>query len=253
MTSQTTPKTLRCGNSQILFDAERLQTPDENLFSTDWLKQHASIQPTTSGRGESWFVEFKQADTQTGYWVLRHYLRGGMVAKFNRDLYLAWQAEQTRAWKEWRLLSHMRTLGLPVPQPVAALAHWPAGCISGLYRADILLEKIPHCHTLSNLLQQQSLPEELWYNIGQCLKTFHTHDIYHADLNANNILIDAQQKIHLIDFDRCRISTNKHLIASNLPRLQRSLLKLQGLHPVFNFTNQNWLALLSGYAESSAS
>lgn len=252
MTSRTSPQIIHSANSYILFDAERVTKPDNNLFNTDWLKQHASIQTTTSGRGESWFIDYTDADQQPRHWVLRHYLRGGMVAKFNRDFYFAWQAEQTRAWKEWRLLHHMRTLRLPVPQPVAARAHWPAGQFTGLYRTDILLEKIPQCSTLSSLLQQQTLANELWHSIGHCLKAFHIHDIYHADLNANNILIDAQQKIYLIDFDRCRISRNAQLIAGNLPRLQRSLVKLQGLHPVFHFTEQNWLALLSGYADNSS-
>lgn len=252
MTAKTNPQRTRCGGSHILYDAELLAKPDSNLFNANWLQQHATITPTASGRGESWFIALKNEAGQNRQWVLRHYRRGGMVAKFNQDLYAGWCADQTRSWKEWRLLQHLHTLGLPVPRPVAASAYWPAGQITGLYRADILLEKIPQCSTLGKLLQQQPLAADLWRNIGQCLKTFHTHNIYHADLNANNILIDSQHKIYLIDFDRCHITGNKKLIASNLPRLQRSLYKLQGLYPVFNFTEQNWEILLAGYADSTS-
>ena len=252
MTASTTPEIIRCDNSLILFDATLLTKPDDQLFNLDWLNQHHALQPTESGRGESWFIDFKNPGQENQQWVLRHYLRGGMVAKFNHDLYLAWQPEQSRAWKEWLLLHHMRTLNLPVPRPVAARAHWPAGRMLGLHRADILLERIPQCRNLSSLLQQQPLPETVWRAIGQCVESFHSHDIYHADLNANNILIDAHEKIYLIDFDRCRISSNTQLKAGNLLRLKRSLLKLQGLHPIYNFTEQNWQFLLAGYNDSKS-
>lgn len=252
MPASTLPKIIRCGNSHILFDATLIAKPDDHLFNIDWLNRHHALQSTESGRGESWFIDFKNPGQQNQQWVLRHYLRGGMVAKFNRDLYLAWQAEQSRAWKEWRLLHYMHSLKLPVPRPVAARAHWPAGRMVGLHRADILLERIPQCSNLSSLLQQRALPETIWRAIGQCVQTFHRHDIYHADLNANNILIDSQEKIYLIDFDRCRITSNMQLKAGNLPRLKRSLQKLQGLHPVYHFTEQNWQILLAGYSANSA-
>ena len=247
MTLQTNPQMMQQGKNQLLFDATLIASPDSKLFQPDWLQHKANLQATSSGRGQSWFIDF-----QNQHWVLRHYLRGGMMAIFNRDVYFSWQASQTRAWKEWQLLHHMRTLHLPVPRPVAARAYWPAGQLSGLYRADILLEAIPNSNTLDNVLQQQVLPSEIWNDIGSCIKQFHTHDIYHADLNANNILIDAQQKVYLIDFDRCHISHNTTLKAHNLPRLQRSLLKLQAKHPDYNFTEQNWQTLMAGYADNTS-
>lgn len=252
MATKTNPETIRCGNSHILFDATVLAQPADDIFSLDWLERHGSVQSTGSGRGESWFINLEAPELTSRQWVLRHYLRGGMIARFNRDLYLAWQAEHSRAWKEWRLLHHMYTLGLPVPRPVAARASWPAGRCSGLHRADILLERIPRCSNLSSLLQQQALPAALWQDIGRCLKKFHNHDISHADLNANNILINDSQKIYLIDFDRCRVTTNERLKAGNLPRLRRSLLKLQGLHPGYHFTEHNWQSLLAGYADNTS-
>lgn len=253
MAVKSHPATLVCGNSHILFDANLLTKPDDHLFSNDWLNQHGILKSTGSGRGESWFIDIEYPAQQSRQWVLRHYLRGGLVAKLNRDMYLGWQAEHSRAWKEWRLLHHMHTLDLPVPRPLAARARWPAGRLSGLYQADLLLERIPHCSNLSSLLEQQALSETLWRNIGHCLKTFHQHDISHADLNANNILIDTQQKIYLIDFDRCRITRDAQLKAGNLPRLHRSLLKLQGLHATYHFTEQDWQHLLAGYNDSTSS
>ena len=248
MPTPANPQTQQQNNNHLLYDAALLATPDINLFQPNWLQQHAHLQATSSGRGQSWFIEYENQ-----HWVLRHYLRGGLIAKFNRHLYFSWHAEQTRAWKEWRLLLQMRALNLPVPRPVAARAYWPAGQLSGFYCADLLLETIPHCQTLSSLLQQQTLTDAIWCEIGRCIKKFHRHDIYHADLNANNILIDDKQKIYLIDFDRCRFTQNKKLLDTNLPRLQRSLLKLQKLHPVFNYTYAHWLTLSSAYADNTSS
>lgn len=249
MTTKPGPLVIRQGCNGILFDQTLLNTPDDNLFNTAWLAQNASIEPTASGRGESWYVNFQNKNQQ---WVLRHYLRGGLVAKLNRDVYTGWRIEQTRSWKEWRLLHQMHSLQLPVPRPVAARAQWLGSRFSGLYRADILLEKIPQCSTLSTLLQNQALPPTTWRDIGKCIKEFHAHGVYHADLNANNILINAQQKIYLIDFDRCAMTSNAALLATNLPRLQRSLKKLQHMHPVFNFTEQNWQTLVAGYTSNSS-
>ena len=146
----------------------------------------------------------------------------------------------------------MRALQLPVPRPVAARAYWPAGRHTGFYRADILLETIANCTTLSAMLQHQAVPATIWHNIGRCIKAFHQQQIYHADLNANNILVDTQQKIHLIDFDRCRITSRQNLLASNLPRLQRSLLKLQTLHQGFQFKSPDWQTLMASYNDNSA-
>jgi 3-deoxy-D-manno-octulosonic acid kinase len=57
----------------------------------------------------------------------------------------------------------------------------------------------------------------------------HDANVYHADLNAHNILVDDTQKIWLIDFDKStRRTMTRALREQSLERLGRSLQKLLG-------------------------
>ena len=63
------------------------------------------------GRQAAWFVNgpFGQA-------VLRHYRRGGLVARFNESSYLWQGASRTRSWREFQVMSYLHNKGLAVPQ-----------------------------------------------------------------------------------------------------------------------------------------
>ena len=71
--------------------------------------------------------------------------------------------------------------------------------------------------------------------------------VHHADLNANNIVFDAQETVYVLDFDRGRIrDVAGGWINAVLQRLLRSLNKLhlkRGLH----FTMQDWHALVKAH------
>ncbi len=241
MTSSSV-KIIRQNKSYILYDASIISNPEQGLFDPHWLQQHADITHNTQGRGAAWLIDY-----QKHHWVLRHYKRGGMVARWNKELYLGWSLKNTRAWKEWHLLNTLHVLGLPVPQAVAAQVLWPFGRASGLYKAAILLNKINGAKTLAQKIQEKSLDSETWNNIGHCIRLFHNYGVYHADLNANNILFDESGKIYLIDFDRGCIKQNGTWKGENIKRLHRSLIKLKGIHSSFYFTEANWSELVLAY------
>ena len=70
-------------------------------------------QATPGGRGTVAFVTTAQGRR----WVLRHYRRGGLVARWLDDRY-AWRGQsRTRSFAEWRLLRQLRAWNLPVPSP----------------------------------------------------------------------------------------------------------------------------------------
>lgn len=240
----TSTKIIQQNKSHILYDACVISKPSENLFDPEWLAKDAAIQPighadNVMGRGAAWFVEYNAQQ-----WVLRHYLRGGMVAACNKELYLGFSLSATRAWVEWNLLQTLITLNLPVPQPVAACVSWPYSRFAGLYKAAILIKKIPNAMTLAEKCQQKNTDRDMWKSVGQCIKKFHAHNVYHADLNANNILFDQNNKIYLIDFDKGSIKSGNRWKAENVNRLHRSLIKLQGLHKDFEFSNNDWSMLM---------
>lgn len=254
MLSDKNYKITKTANSYILYDASIIAEPSLQLFDGDYhTKQQAqqnnsaTASVTTgvsTGIGRAKVVYFSSDNRSL---VLKHYFRGGMVASFIKDQYLGFDIEKSRAFREWRLLKKMAQLGLPVPQAVAA--HVKKSLF--FYRADLITEEIKNAKTLADILIEKSIDGKQWKKIGACIKFFHQHNVYHADLNARNILITKNQEIHLIDFDNSGFrDDSKTWKKKNMARLKRSLIKFKNNQNDFNFNEKNWLVLLAGYDES---
>lgn len=188
-----------------------------DIATAAWLDpQTNAAQPVTQGgRQAAWFVEgpFGQA-------VLRHYRRGGLRAKLGRERYLWMGAAITRSFAEFRVLMHLHAQGLAVPKPIAA-AYWRRGLS---YRAAILIERVAGACTLASALERADSDA-----VAQAIFAMHEAGVWHADLNAHNILLDPAARIWLIDFDRARIGVvSKAQRRKNLLRLRRSLVKVSG-------------------------
>ena len=228
---------LKCsGRRHILYDATLIEHPDETLFFPDSIEKNTAI-----GRGEAQFYQYQGLNV-----VLKQYLRGGMVARILGDRYFGINYEHSRSYKEFRLLHQMQALELPAPIPVAAKAER-----SGLFfRAALVTREIPNAQTLADQLMRAALEESTWLAVGRCIRQFHNHDVYHADLNARNILL-SKGKIYLIDFDKGMFRyLGESWKASNLARLKRSLMKFKSLNQTFYFDDNNWKQLIQGYSEN---
>ena len=211
----------RCGSEAAIWDCFDHQAP------------RLEAQPVTSGgRAAAWFVRVGDFDA-----VLRHYRRGGFVAKFIKNRYLWTGFAQTRSRQEFELLHTLWRLELPVPRPLGAAA-WRYGLT---YRAALLTQRIPHTKPLA-----QCSDTETWRRAGAVIAEMHRYGVWHADLNVFNVLFDDQAKVWLIDFDRGRLVAflTPGQRARNLSRLLRSLKKLSLAQH-----HQFWLALIDGYQE----
>lgn len=225
-------------NEYIIYDAQLAGQLSPQWFNPEYWQRQGQLQAVSAGRGQAWFIQQQDKD-----YVLRHYRRGGMAAKISADRYLWMSLSSTRAWREYQLLVKLQQLGLPAPRPVAArvVRHgW-------FYSADILTHKIADSQPLSHVLLQQPLSDSTWQLIGKCIRAFHRQHIYHADLNAHNILLDGSGRIFLIDFDKSRVDQDTSWHQRTLQRLLRSLRKLQGQDTNFHFCETDWHALLTGY------
>lgn len=193
MASEFNPSIVKIGNRNILYDAERIAKPSGDIFDPDWLAAAGLLVGKALGRGEAYFFEHEESQ-----WVLRHYRRGGLISKLFSDHYLGVNPAHSRSWREWRLLAALYAQGLSVPRPVAA------SVVSrfGMYQADLITERLADTRTLADLLIQAPLSEASWLAVGCCVRRFHEGNVFHADLNANNILLDKQGQVFLIDFDR---------------------------------------------------
>lgn len=201
----------------ILCDASLAAQVDERWFDPQhWGGPHGAT-ITAGGRGAAWMVS-----TPAGAGVLRHYRRGGAMARLFRDWYFWHGAEETRPFREFRLLQYLQRLGLPAPQAVAA-RYRRRGLF---YQADLLMRRIAEAQTLAEILLAGQLDAALMQRIGALIARFHQAGIWHADLNAHNVL-RARDAVYLIDFDRGQVRAPADTWQQqNLARLRRSLLKL---------------------------
>jgi len=215
-----------------------LDSAGESLFDPGHWRALGALSPTAAGRGSAWFVRSGAEE-----WVLRHYRRGGFVARFLTDTYVWGGEARVRAFAELRLIRELHDKGLPVPAPVAA-AYRRRG---GLYRCDLLTRRIRGGTPLSERLACAPLSMERWREIGAVIARFHATGVDHADLNAHNILLDEGHGVSLIDFDRGRLRPPGGWRHGNLARLHRSLQKIQRNLPPDRFDPACWRALLAGY------
>ena len=212
------PVRSHAGGVLMLHDPACIAHPDPALLTPAAHAGQASAESGRGGRGAVWFVSGSFGEA-----VLRHYRRGGLVARLLRDRYLYTSAERSRAFREFRLLHALRGRGLPVPRPLLAGVR-PQG---PWYSADILLERVRAARTLAECLPEPA--DVPWERVGAALARFHDAGAYHADLNAHNILLaGAEQAVWLIDFDRGALRPPGRWREANLARLRRSLRKLAG-------------------------
>ena len=210
----------------------------EYFLSRHWQQQDAII-GTAQGRGTTWFIKHEAQQ-----WVLKHYYRGGLIGKILKDSYLFTGIAQTRSVAEFKLLSQLIEHKLPAPTPIACAVKRTGLC----YQADLLTSRIANAKDLVAILSEQTVDKQLWQKVGKVVKRFHDHGVYHHDLNIHNILIDEQEKVWLIDFDRGKvIKPAAKWQQANIARLQRSFFKEQNRLDKFYWQKEDFDALMLGY------
>lgn len=230
----------------ILYDAARVRKAVAELFDLDQWAARGALERITGGRGS---VALLRHEGER--WAMRHYRRGGLVAKVATDRYLWLGAARTRSFAEWRLLATMCSLGLPVPRPVAA-RYLKRGLS---YTADLITAMVEHTVTLAQALRADGVETDVWHQIGETIARFHAHGVHHADLNAHNILLktggapQSMPGVHLLDFDRGRIRARGAWEQQVLQRLRRSLDKVTA-EIGSTLDDAYWRALMEGYEQA---
>jgi 3-deoxy-D-manno-octulosonic acid kinase len=228
----------------MLYDASRAgNATSAAWFDVAFWRERGEIDGEAQGRGTTHFIH-----TGKQHFVLRHYRRGGLVARLMKDRYFWRDESSTRAFSEWQLLYHLHRAGLPVPAPVACryLRH-------GLtYTADLITERLMDSISLAAAVRRRGLPILGWITIGRCIRSFHDLGVCHADLNAHNIMLVGDDSVYLIDFDRGRLRKPGMWCDANLVRLRRSLEKITYGLPPEHFGEADWHGLLDGYRQSGS-
>jgi 3-deoxy-D-manno-octulosonic acid kinase len=225
------------GRHAMLIAAERGETPSADWFDPDEWRRAGAVTIETSGRGEVLIVA-----RGSEKWVLRHYRRGGVVARFIDDHYLWLGADRTRAFREWRLLRSLRAAGLPVPHPVAAHVYR----IGVIYTADSITSYLPDTRKLSSFIAQGAVPAGCWRRIGAMFRAVHDHGVDLPDLTAHNVLLDGASNVFLVDFDNAQRKPPGVWQRAGVERFNRSLRKV-ALETGTEFDPDAWAEVEAGY------
>lgn len=226
----------------ILFDAMVSPQVDAHWFAPGYWRERGALRTQEGGRGGVSLIA-----TPAGECVLRHYRRGGLVARLLGDRYLWHGADRTRPFTEFRLLAEISRRNLPGPAVVAA-RYVRQGLF---YRADLITRRIADARTLAECLAAGQLDATLADAVGVLVARFHHEGIWHADLNAHNVLVTAEG-LYLIDFDRGELRpAAASWRQANLQRLRRSLLKLGAAKQgEARFDAELWEPLMRGYGRT---
>jgi 3-deoxy-D-manno-octulosonic acid kinase len=255
--------------------APRPETLNDDLtrlckrFNPSWLLTEDLITNTASGRGLVYFFAISGENC-----VLRHYYRGGLVAKISTDKFIYRDVTQTRPFQELSLLAKLFDAGLNVPKPLAArLQHTRFS-----YTADIITGTIPRAQELHSHILQQALEPSVWHEIGATLRKMHDLQACHYDINVKNVLLQhpdptAEEKlsnektlpadtsgelrvesvdkpqieVYLLDFDGCKIRSGDAWKSANLARFKRSLEKQRAKFSPYYYDEDCWHSVLQGY------
>jgi len=153
--------------------------------------------------------------------VVKNYTRGGVIRNFNRNTYLKFS--RYRCQSEYELLLFLDRLGVSVPKPIA-FAHRG----KFFYHAWLVTREIQNACTLVELSRQN--PDRariVMHELARQLNILVENQIHHVDLHPGNILVDNDNNLFIIDFDKARTTPqNRHKLQEKyIRRWQRAVLK----------------------------
>ena len=148
-------------------------------------------------------------------WVVRHYRRGGSVARLLGDRYV--RTGTPRPLHELQVSSAARQRGISTPE-VSAAAWYDVGAFR---RCDIAVTYIPRASDLAAILAGGDTTVQVTRAAG-LIRDFLRKGLLHRDLNIKNILISADQA-YVLDLDRCELV--EALTAVQVTRMRERFLR----------------------------
>lgn len=172
--------------------------------------------------------------------VVKHYRRGGLLRHIIAASYF--RCGPPRSQREYEILSLAKDIGISVPSVVAYASK---GIL--FYRAWLVTKEIPNSITLADLSTKDLKRAE--NGVDLLMKQLYLlieEGIYHVDLHPGNVLVDDNDNVFVIDFDKaCRWTGSKNdlrdlylhrwrraVIKHNLPE---TLSEIACLHLRYNF------------------
>ena len=155
--------------------------------------------------------------------VVKPYMRGGIIRHILKSRYVKFGKPRSRA--EFESISELRKLGIRAPEPLAyAYRGFP------LYRAWLITREVENACTLAELACRDI--SRVAAAMGKVIEQIHKLTecgFIHVDMHPGNILVDSDDNIYIIDFDKGHRSSvpAERLYSVYCRRWRRAIIKHQ--------------------------
>jgi 3-deoxy-D-manno-octulosonic acid kinase len=177
--------------------------------------------------------------------VIKQFKRGGLMRFFIKNRYM--KCGKTRSQAEFELIHKLRQVGIRTPEPIAyAYRGFP------LYSAWLITRKIETACTLAELSGQDiKRVTRIMISVFEQIDRLVECRCMHVDLHPGNILVDQDNHIYIIDFDKGYFSSanREKLYDAYYRRWRRSIIK----HQLPRILDQMFQKRRQQYFESSNS
>ncbi len=209
------------------------------------------------GRGE--LIPMSLAGASGERALVRRCLRGGLLGRLLKDLYLG--GKSPRPLRELEVSQYARSQGIPTPE-ILAVAIERVGPF--FYRGAVVVREIsPGSDLQAELLaigcngppSQMLRKRRLISLLGELVAKMHAAGIWHADLHLKNVLAadeGGEPKLHLLDLDAASVRNPLPDLGArmNLLRLYRSVEKVNRINTIITRTDR--LRFARAYAAESS-
>ncbi len=151
-----------------------------------------------------------------GY-IVRFYFHGGFLRNFLSDIFIS----KKRFINELAIHNYVYKNNLSVPEPIGIIFFRKFFWYHGVF----ITRKIENSVDLIDFLIKNKWCD--FYKIGEFVKQLHNLHVIHGDLHLKNFLIDENDVIYLIDFDKSFFSEKEEDKLKNIQRFIRSFYKFQ--------------------------
>lgn len=161
--------------------------------------------------------------------VIKQYLRGGFIRHLFKQAHL--RIGKTRSQQEYEFLQRVRAFGINAPEPVA---HAHTGIL--VYKAWLITKEIEQPVSLAYLsVTDESRARQIMGSVRGQVCALIEHNILHVDLHPGNVIVNSENQVFLVDFDKGRrFSGSKHKLRERyLKRWKRAVIK-HGLPAMLN-------------------
>ena len=153
--------------------------------------------------------------------VIKEFFRGGFFGNINKNYFLV--SKRIRPQIEYEFILKAKNLGINVPEPIG---YFSRGTI--FYRGWLIMKMINIKSNFADLsMKENQFTRELMPKLIEYFEKLIENRIFHSDLHPGNVLVDKDNKLFLIDFDKASYfkGNRNKLRDTYLFRWRRAVLK----------------------------